>query len=92
MRASVYTYINDDVFNENNSIYQTGILIHNIIKGIEETMPWPLSPEDITHKEIHVDIPDLMFNLHGLANIITTSSKPVSNGRLPVKSDTERLI
>ena len=80
----------DDLINDESSIdiYHCGILIHNILSNIEDTMPWPPSPADITHEKI--DVPDLLFNL--VAYIITGTSMPVSDGKLPVDSDIERLV
>jgi hypothetical protein len=74
--------------NMNKDVYHCGTLLHNIIKDLQETMPWPPSPEDISHDKIQV--PDLLYNL--LAYIFDGSSKPVFEGRLPVSSDADRLI
>ena len=70
------------------TVYHCGILLHNVIKQMEDTLPWSPSPEDITLDNINV--PDLLFNF--IAYVVTGTSKPVSEGRLPVNSDVERVI
>ena len=69
-------------------IYNCGILIHKIIKGIKSNIAWPPSPDDVSKENIHV--PDLLYNL--LAYIITGDLLPVYEGKVKVMDETDRLI
>ncbi len=73
---------------DENPVYHCGIIINNIIKSMEDTMPWPPPPEYIC--EENIEVPDILYNL--LAYIITGTPSPVAEGRMPVNSDTERAI
>ncbi len=73
---------------EKTDVYHCGLLLHNTIKEIEQTIPWPPSPEDICEEKIN--IPEPLYNL--LAYAIIGTSKPVPDGKVPVNSDVERQI
>ena len=73
---------------DDSTIYHCGLLLHNAIKQIEQTIPWPPSPAEIC--EENVKLPDLLYNL--LAYSIIGTTKPVTVGKVPVNSDVERQI
>ena len=73
--------------NEQKHIYHCGLLLHNTIKEIEQTIPCPPSPKHILCEE-NVKIPDNMYNL--LAYTAMGTSKPVTDGKVSVNSDVER--
>ena len=73
---------------DDNLTYHCGIHLHNIIKTMDDTVPWPPKPEDISQESI--DVPDELFNL--IAYMMTGTPNPVQVGRLPVTQDQERKI
>ena len=73
---------------DENPVYHCGIIVNRIIKSMEDTMPWPPPAEYIC--EENIEIPDILFNL--LAYVITGTTKPVAEGRMPVDSEVKRYI